>query len=58
VASQAGVECFPLALFSAGDSQRAGLLLGYGAIDTDQIEPGLNRLKGCSAAMDERGSRG
>ncbi|HVD89527.1 MAG TPA: PLP-dependent aminotransferase family protein [Jatrophihabitantaceae bacterium] len=55
VASQAGVECFPLALFSAGDNPRAGLLLGYGAIDTDQIEPGLNRLKGCFAAMDEPG---
>jgi GntR family transcriptional regulator / MocR family aminotransferase len=58
VASRAGVECFPLSLFSAGDNPRAGLLLGYGAIDTDQIEPGLNRLKGCFAAMDERGSRG
>jgi GntR family transcriptional regulator/MocR family aminotransferase len=55
VASRAGVECFPLSLFSAGDNPRAGLLLGYGAIDTDQIEPGLNRLKGCFAAMDEPG---
>jgi GntR family transcriptional regulator/MocR family aminotransferase len=55
VASEAGVECFPLSLFSAGDNPRAGLVLGYGAIDTDQIEPGLNRLKGCFGAMDEPG---
>jgi GntR family transcriptional regulator/MocR family aminotransferase len=49
VASRAGVECLPLSLFSAGDSPRPGLLLGYGAIDADQIEPGLDRLKGCFA---------
>jgi GntR family transcriptional regulator/MocR family aminotransferase len=55
VASGAGVECFPLSLFSAGSNPRAGLLLGYGAIDTDQIEPGLNRLKGCFGAIDELG---
>jgi GntR family transcriptional regulator / MocR family aminotransferase len=55
VASAAGVECFPLSLFSAGDHPRAGLLLGYGSIDADQIEPGLNRLKGCFAAIDEPG---
>jgi len=57
VASGAGVECFPLSLFSAGNNPRAGLLLGYGAIDTDQIEPGLNRLKSCFAAMDAPQSR-
>jgi GntR family transcriptional regulator/MocR family aminotransferase len=51
VASKAGVECFPLSLFSAGDDPRPGLLLGYGAIETDQIEPGLNRLKSCFAVM-------
>jgi GntR family transcriptional regulator/MocR family aminotransferase len=51
VASRAGVECFPLSLFSAGDDPRAGLVLGYGAIDADQIEPGLDRLKACFAAM-------
>jgi GntR family transcriptional regulator/MocR family aminotransferase len=53
VASRAGVECFPLALFSAGDNPRAGLLLGYGAIDADRIEPGLRRLKGCFAGIDK-----
>ena len=57
-ASEAGVECFPLSLFSAGDNPRAGLLLGYGAIDVDHIEPGLNRIKGPFAAMgDSRGRR-
>jgi GntR family transcriptional regulator/MocR family aminotransferase len=55
VASGAGLECFPLSLFSAGNNPRAGLVLGYGAIDSDQIEPGLNRLKGCFAAMGESG---
>ncbi|MEA2526306.1 MAG: hypothetical protein QOF73_3533 [Thermomicrobiales bacterium] len=50
--SEAGVECLPLSLFSAGDNPRAGLVLGVGAIDTDQIEPGLNRLKGCFAEID------
>jgi GntR family transcriptional regulator/MocR family aminotransferase len=54
-ASAAGVACLPLSLFSAGENPRAGLLLGYGAIDPDRIEPGLNRLKGCFAAMNERG---
>jgi GntR family transcriptional regulator/MocR family aminotransferase len=54
-ASGAGVECFPLSLFSAGDHPRAGLLFGYGAIDADRIEPGLDRLKGCLAASDEPG---
>jgi GntR family transcriptional regulator/MocR family aminotransferase len=52
-ASRAGIECLPLSLFSGGDKPRAGLLLGYGAIDADQIEPGLNRLKGFFAALDE-----
>jgi GntR family transcriptional regulator/MocR family aminotransferase len=46
-ASQVGVECQPLALHAAGDSARAGIVLGYGAIESEQIEEGLNRLRAC-----------
>jgi GntR family transcriptional regulator/MocR family aminotransferase len=44
-ASAAGVECHPLSMFSAGDSPRVGLALGYGAIEADRIEEGLARLR-------------
>jgi GntR family transcriptional regulator/MocR family aminotransferase len=46
-ASAIGVECQPLSMFAVGDSPRAGLVLGYGAIDTAGIEVGLDRLRGC-----------
>jgi GntR family transcriptional regulator/MocR family aminotransferase len=50
-ASAAGVECFPLSWFAAGRSLRSGLLLGYGAIELDRIEPGLARLKECFVSV-------
>lgn len=43
-AQQDGVECYPLAMFSAADSPRAGVLLGYGSIAEDRIDEGLARL--------------
>jgi GntR family transcriptional regulator/MocR family aminotransferase len=43
-ASSAGVECHSLAMYALGDAPRAGLVVGYGAIDTDQVAPGLQRL--------------
>jgi GntR family transcriptional regulator / MocR family aminotransferase len=46
-ASAVGVECQPLSLFAAGEARRAGVVLGYGAIDTEQIEEGLGRLRTC-----------
>jgi GntR family transcriptional regulator / MocR family aminotransferase len=46
-ASAVGVECHPLSMFAAGDSARAGIVLGYGAIDSEQIEEGLDRLRAC-----------
>jgi hypothetical protein len=41
-ASAAGVECHPLSLFAAGGPARSGLVLGYGAIATEE---GLRRLR-------------
>jgi GntR family transcriptional regulator / MocR family aminotransferase len=49
-ASAAGVECQPLSMFTDGDSARAGIVLGYGAIDGKQIEEGLSRLRECFEA--------
>jgi GntR family transcriptional regulator/MocR family aminotransferase len=49
-AAEVGVECQPLSMFAAGESRRAGLVLGYGAIDTEQIEGGLSRLRACFVA--------
>jgi len=46
-ASAVGVECQPLSMFAAGDSPRAGIVLGYGAIGSEQIEEGLARLRAC-----------
>jgi GntR family transcriptional regulator/MocR family aminotransferase len=47
-ASAVGVELHPLALFAAtAGRQRAGLVLGYGAIVTDAIDEGLRRLRAC-----------
>jgi GntR family transcriptional regulator/MocR family aminotransferase len=46
-ASPVGVECQSLSMFAAGDSARVGIVLGYGAIDSEQIEEGLARLRAC-----------
>jgi GntR family transcriptional regulator / MocR family aminotransferase len=44
-ASAAGVECHPLSMFAAGGQPRSGLVIGYGAIATDDIDRGLRRLR-------------
>jgi GntR family transcriptional regulator/MocR family aminotransferase len=44
-AARAGVACHPLAFFYLMREPSAGLVLGYGAIPTDRIEPGLERLR-------------
>jgi GntR family transcriptional regulator/MocR family aminotransferase len=44
-AASLGVQCQPLAMYVRGDAPRAGLILGYGSIATDRIEPGLERLR-------------
>jgi len=46
-ASDAGVAIQVLSKFAAGKSARAGLVLGYGAIPTDNIREGLRRLRTC-----------
>jgi GntR family transcriptional regulator/MocR family aminotransferase len=43
-AADAGVACHSLATFAA-DGSRPGLVLGYGAVATDRIEPGLRLLR-------------
>jgi len=44
-ASDAGVECYPLAMFADGTTARAGLVLGYGVITRDRIDEGMARLR-------------
>jgi GntR family transcriptional regulator / MocR family aminotransferase len=44
-ASNAGVECHPLSMFAAGGPPRSGLVIGYGAIATEDIDEGLRRLR-------------
>jgi GntR family transcriptional regulator/MocR family aminotransferase len=46
-ASAVGVACQPLSMYTAGASRLAGIILGYGAIDTDRIDEGLSRLRTC-----------
>jgi GntR family transcriptional regulator/MocR family aminotransferase len=46
-AADAGVAVQELSMFTAGAAWRSGLLLGYGAIATAQIEEGLRRLRAC-----------
>jgi GntR family transcriptional regulator/MocR family aminotransferase len=46
-AAEAGVAVQRLASFAAGPPAMAGLVLGYGAVRTDQIEEGLRRLRAC-----------
>jgi GntR family transcriptional regulator/MocR family aminotransferase len=52
-ASAVGVECMPLSLYAAGDTPRPGIVIGYGAIATDQIDEGLRRLRECFTARPE-----
>jgi GntR family transcriptional regulator/MocR family aminotransferase len=44
-ASSLGVECQPLSIYSLEGSPRAGIVLGYGAIEADRIAAGLTRLR-------------
>jgi GntR family transcriptional regulator/MocR family aminotransferase len=46
-AADAGVAVQDLSSFAVGDTARAGVVLGYGAISTGQIEEGLRRLRRC-----------
>jgi GntR family transcriptional regulator/MocR family aminotransferase len=46
-ASSVAVACLPLSMFAAGETARAGLVLGYGAIAGPQIPAGLSRLRRC-----------
>jgi len=39
-----GVAVQPLSMFQVTQPPRAGLALGYGAIETDDIDEGLHRL--------------
>jgi GntR family transcriptional regulator/MocR family aminotransferase len=44
-AAQAGVGCQPLSVFAVDAPPRAGIVLGYGAIATEDIAEGLQRLR-------------
>ncbi|HEX5014995.1 MAG TPA: PLP-dependent aminotransferase family protein [Candidatus Limnocylindrales bacterium] len=44
-AARSGVQCYPLGLFALTPPAPAGLVLGYGAIPTERIEAGLERLR-------------
>jgi GntR family transcriptional regulator / MocR family aminotransferase len=44
-----GVAVQPLSRCRAGSTGRTGLILGYGAIPTEHITEGLQRLAGCLA---------
>jgi GntR family transcriptional regulator/MocR family aminotransferase len=46
-ASEAGVEIQDLSTFTISRSVRPGIVLGYGAIPTANIEEGLRRLRQC-----------
>lgn len=46
-AADAGVQVHRLSSFAVGDTRRAGIVLGYGAIATDRIEEGLRQLRKC-----------
>lgn len=52
-AANAGVECTSLAMYPASESKLAGLVLGYGAIDKENIAAGVRALQ--AAFADERG---
>ena len=42
-----GVAVYPLSRFYAGEPDRAGLVLGYGAIPPERIDEGLRLLRHC-----------
>jgi GntR family transcriptional regulator / MocR family aminotransferase len=46
-ASAAGVELQPLSMYDVGPPSQPGIVLGYGAIPTADIEQGLRRLRRC-----------
>ncbi len=46
-AADVGVAFQTLSSFAVGDSVRSGVVLGYGAIATEDIEEGLRRLRRC-----------
>jgi GntR family transcriptional regulator / MocR family aminotransferase len=46
-AADVGVAVQVLSRFTIGPSQQAGVMLGYGAIATNDIEEGLQRLRAC-----------
>jgi GntR family transcriptional regulator/MocR family aminotransferase len=46
-ASAAGVELLPLSMYGVDAPAPPGLVLGYGAIPTDRIDDGLERLRRC-----------
>lgn len=50
-ATRVGVGCHPLSLFGLTKEPPAGLVLGYGAIPTDRIEAGLERLHSAMLAF-------
>jgi GntR family transcriptional regulator/MocR family aminotransferase len=50
-AAEAGVAIQILASFAIGAAASAGIVLGYGAIATGQIEEGLRRLRKCFDAQ-------
>ena len=44
---EAGVAIQILSWFAVKPIERAGIVLGYGGVPTDQIEEGLRRLRRC-----------
>jgi GntR family transcriptional regulator / MocR family aminotransferase len=46
-AAAIGVQVHRLSSFAVGQSARAGLVLGYGAVATERIKEGLRRLRRC-----------
>jgi GntR family transcriptional regulator/MocR family aminotransferase len=53
-AARVGVACHPLAPYALMLARPAGLVLGYGAIPTDRIEAGLERLRASFVAAGRR----
>ncbi|HEX6474889.1 MAG TPA: PLP-dependent aminotransferase family protein [Candidatus Limnocylindria bacterium] len=50
-AARLGVGCLPLSLWGLQREPSPGLVLGYGAIGTDRIEAGLDRLRRAMQAI-------
>jgi GntR family transcriptional regulator/MocR family aminotransferase len=49
-AARIGVRCFPLQLFALTRAAPSGLVIGYGAVPTERVEAGLERLHRSMAA--------